>query len=58
MSGNLTNPTPDTGYEPKFCVDVIDEHTPMNLPDSNMNFPHDDDATIDATTEDLDVLRH
>ena len=39
--GHLSNPTPDTGYEPKFCVDVSDEHTPINLPDSNKNFPHE-----------------
>ena len=57
MSGLLANPTPDTGYEPMLCVDVSDEHTPINLPDSNGNFPHDYDATI-ATTEDLDVPRH
>ena len=58
MSGHLANPTPDTGYEPKFCVDVSDEHTPINLPDSNRNFPHNYDATVVATTEDLDVPRH
>ena len=58
MSGHLANPTPDTSYEPKICVDVSDEHTPINLPDSNKNFPHDYDATIVATTEDLDVSRH
>ena len=57
MSGLLANPTPDTGYEPMLCVDVSDEHTPINLPDSNGNFTHDYDATI-ATTEDLDVPRH
>ena len=41
-----------------FCVDVSDEHTPINLPDSNWNFPHDYDVTIIATTEDLTVPRH
>ena len=50
MSGHLANPTPDTGYEPKFCIDVSDEHTPINLPDSNRNFPQDYDATV-ATTD-------
>ena len=58
MSGHLANPTPGTGYEPKFCIDVSNEHTSINLPDSNRNFPHDYCATIVATTEDLDVLRH
>ena len=58
MSGYLAHPTSDTGYEPKFCVDARDEHTPINLSESNRNFPHDYDATITATTEGLDVLRH
>ena len=57
MSGHLANPIPDTGYEPKFCIEVRDEHTPINLPDSNKNFQHEYDATI-ATTEDLGVPRH
>ena len=46
MSGHLANPIPDTRSEPKFCVDISDEHTPINLPDSNRNFPHEYDATI------------
>ena len=46
--------TPDTGHEPKLCIEVSNEHTPIN---GNRNFPHDDDATI-ATTEDLDLPRH
>ena len=51
--GHLANPTPDTSYEPKFCIDVSNEHTPINLPDSNRNFSHDYDAT-----EDLDLPRY
>ena len=35
MSGCLANPTPGTGYEPNIRVDAYDEHTPINLPDSN-----------------------
>ena len=58
MSGCLANPTPDAVSEPKFCVDVSDEHTPINLPDSHRIFLHDYDATVVATTEDLDVSRH
>ena len=38
MSGYLANPTPDTGYEPKFCVDARDEHKSINLSESNRNF--------------------
>ena len=58
MSGHLADPTPDTGYEPKFCVDVSDEHTPINFADSNRHFPQDYEATIVATTEDLNLLPH
>ena len=57
MSGHLANPAPDTGYEPKICVDASDKRTPINLR-SNRNFPHDYDATTVATTEELDVPRH
>ena len=57
MSGHLANPIPDTGCEPKFCIDVSDEHTPINLSDSNRNLPHDYDATV-GTAENLDVPRH
>ena len=48
----------DTRYEPKFCVDTSDEHTPINIPESDKNFPHDYEATMVATTEEPDVLRH
>ena len=53
LSGCIANPTPDTGLEPKFCVDTNDEHTPIKLPDGNGSFPH-----ITATSEDPDVPRH
>ena len=36
----------------------MDEHTPINLPDSNRNFPHDCNATIAVTSEEPDVPRH
>ena len=58
MSGHLANPTPDIGYESKFCVDASEEHTLINLPESNRNFPHNYDATIVATTEEPDVPPH
>ena len=57
MSGYLANPTPDTSYEPKLCVDASDEHTPIDF-FSTRNFAHAYDATTVATTEDLDVPRH
>ena len=56
-SGHLADPTPNTGYEPKFCMDVSCEHTPVNLPDSNRNFPHHYDATT-AASEDLTLPQH
>ena len=52
LSGRLPGPIPNTGYEPKFCIDVDSEHTPINLPSPNMEY----DATI-AAFEDLDFLR-
>ena len=58
MSGCVANPTPDTGYEPKFCVDVNHEHTPINLPDSIRILPHDFNATIAVTSVEPDVPRH
>ena len=39
LASGQSNPAPDTGYEPKFCIDVSNEHTPINLYDSNRNFP-------------------
>ena len=35
-----------------------DEHTPINLSDSNRNSPHYCNATIAVTSEEPDVLRH
>ena len=45
-------------YEPKFCVDANDKHTPINLPNSNGIFPHDCNATIAATSKEPDVPLH
>ena len=58
MSVCIANPTPNTGYEPKFCVDASEEHTPMNLPDSKWHSPHDCNATIAVTSEEPDVPQH
>ena len=52
LPDHLAGRIPNTGYEPKFCIDVDSEHTPINLPFRNMNFPQEYDATITAS-EDL-----
>ena len=54
---HLADPIPNTGYEPKFCIDVSSEHTPINLPTRNMSFPPGYDVTITAS-EDLHLPRH
>ena len=46
------DPTPNTGYEPKFCLDVSSEHTPINLPSRKSSFNLETDATL-ATAEDF-----
>ena len=56
-SGHLAGPIPNTGYEPKFCIDVSSEHTPINLSTRNMSFQQEYDATITAC-EDLNLPRH
>ena len=56
-SGHLADPIPNAVYEPKFCIDVSSEHTPINLPTRNMSFQQEYDATIIAS-EDLNVPRH
>ena len=49
-SGHLEDPTPNTGNEPKFCVDVSRKHTPINLPSRHSSFP-ENDATIAASVD-------
>ena len=56
LSGHLADPTSNTGCEPKFCIDVSGEHTPINLPTRNMGFQQEYDATI-AASEDLNLPR-
>ena len=53
----MASPIPNKGYEPKFCIDVSSEHTPINLPTRNVSFQQEYDATITAS-EDLDLPRH
>ena len=55
MSGCIANPTPDTGYEPKFRVDANDEQTPINDPDSNRGFPTLLQRHHGRPSEELDV---
>ena len=50
----LTSPS----YEPKCCVNASDEHTPINLPNSNRTFQDNDVVTRVSTTEEPYVPRH
>ena len=56
LTGIRLNPcaTPYTGYEPKFCIDVSSEHTPINFP-SDKN--RENDVSI-AASEDFDFPQH
>ena len=56
-SGRLADPTPNTGYEPKFCIDVSSEHTPINLPSRKSSNNLENDATV-AASEDFGLPRH
>ena len=56
-SGHLVDLTPNTGYEPKFCTDVSNEQTPINLPSRKSSFQLGNDATI-AAWEDFDLPQH
>ena len=53
----LADPTPNTGYEPKFCIDVSSQHTPINLPSRKSSFNLENDATV-AASEDFDLSHH
>ena len=55
-SGHLADPILNTSYEPKFCIDVSSEHTPINLWTRNMSVQQEYDATITAS-EDLNPPR-
>ena len=56
LPGHLAGRIPNTGYEPKFCIDVDSERTPINLPSRNVHFSQEHDATINAS-EDLNLPR-
>ena len=56
-TGHLADPTPNRGYEAKFCIDVSSEHTPINLSTRKSSFQLESDARI-AASEDFDLPQH
>ena len=55
QSGFLAETTLDTGCEPKICVDVSGEHTPIHFPFRDNIFNQEDDLTnLVANPEDFD----
>ena len=56
-SGHEADPTPNKGYEPKFCIDVSSKQTPINLPSRKSSFNLENDETI-AASEDFDLPKH
>ena len=56
-SGHPVDPTPNTAYDPKICIDVSSEHTPINVPSRKSIFNLENDATISAS-EDFDFPQH
>ena len=57
-SGHLADPTPNTSYEPKICIDVSGEHTPINLPTRNMGFQQERQSRLPRASIYLDILQH
>ena len=55
--GRLVEPTPFTGYEPKTCIDVSNEHTPINCPSrrDSFNTDYNDLTTTVAPSETPDM---
>ena len=45
QSGYLADSIPLTGYEPKTCIDVSSEHTPVNHPCRKNSFNIEDNVT-------------
>ena len=56
LFGHLAESTPLTGYEPKTCIDVNSEHTPINNPSkrNRVNIEHNDLTTAVAASENSD----
>ena len=55
--GHLAGPIPNTGYEPKFCIDVSSERTPINFPTRNVGLQLEYDAAV-AASEDFNLPQH
>ena len=57
QSDHLAEPLPHTGYEPKSCIDVSSEHTPINYPSMRNSFNIENDLTTTfAASENSDVF--
>ena len=58
QSGHLADPLPHTSYEPKSCIDVRSEHTPINYPSRRNSFNIENDLTTTvAASENSDCLQ-
>ena len=58
QSGYLADSIPLTGYEPKTCIDVSSEHTPINYPYRKNSFNIEDNVTTTvAASETSDGLK-
>ena len=57
LFGHLVESTPLTGYEPKTCIDVSSEHTPINCPSrrNSFNTDYNDLTTTVAASETTDA---
>ena len=55
QSGHLADPIQSTGYEPKTCIGVSSEHTPINFPTGRDSFNLENDLKF-AVSEDSDHL--
>ena len=53
----MAEPTPNPGHEPKICIDVSSEQTPINFPTRQGSSQLETDATI-AAADDLNLRLH
>ena len=53
----MASQMPNTGYEPKFCINVSSKHTPINFPTRNVGLQIEYDAAA-AASEDLNLPQH
>ena len=56
LFGHLAEPTPLTGYKPKTCIDVNNEHTPLNYTSrrNSFNIENNDLTTTTAASDNSD----